>query len=56
MKPEKTEYKEIYRMSMCCGAPEHGDAEGFCAACGEATGFEYYDEDGNECDEDGNSL
>jgi len=27
-------------LSLCCGAEEHPDAEGFCGACNEATGFE----------------
>ncbi len=27
-------------LSICCGAEEHPDVEGFCGACGESTGFE----------------
>jgi hypothetical protein len=26
--------------SVCCGAGEHGDVEGFCGACCNGTGFE----------------
>ena len=32
--------KETTMLSLCCGAEEHPDAEGFCGACNEATGFE----------------
>ncbi len=31
---------ECEKTSMCCGAPEHSEAQGFCAACGDGTGFE----------------
>ncbi len=27
-------------LSVCCGAPEHPDVEGFCSACNDGTGFE----------------
>ncbi len=27
-------------MSVCCGAPEHPDVEGFCSSCNEGTSFE----------------
>ena len=27
-------------LSVCCGAPEHPDVEGFCSGCNEGTGFE----------------
>lgn len=29
------------KSSVCCGAHEHGDVEGFCGACGNGTGFEW---------------
>ena len=32
--------KETTMLSLCCGAEEHPDAEGFCGACNEATDFE----------------
>ena len=28
------------KVSVRCGAAEHGDVENFCAACNEGTGFE----------------
>ena len=39
---------EFERLSSCCGAPEHSDVEGMCVACHDWSGFELYDEDGNE--------
>ena len=26
-------HPETERLSQCCGAPEHGDVEGFCSTC-----------------------
>ena len=31
---------EIEMVSVCCGAPEDPDIEGFCSSCREGTGFE----------------
>lgn len=44
--------KEIQKMSGCCGAKEHEYAEGICSMCGDRAAFAYYDEDGNEVDEE----
>jgi len=35
-------------LSDCCGAHEYSDIEGMCGQCCEWSGFNYYDEDGNE--------
>ncbi len=31
---------EVEMVSVCCGAPEDPDIEGFCSACRDGTGFE----------------
>lgn len=42
---------ELQRLSACCGAKEHEYCEGFYSACNDATGFDWYDADGNEVPE-----
>ncbi len=32
--------RESPMLSVCCGAPEHPDVEGFCSQCRDGTGFE----------------